>query len=76
MINACEVRIIAFKGLDSSFDHKSFNGYVKKMKGCAKIYEWHQTTDAVKFINNDSKPFHLYGFSKGCLLYTSDAADE
>ncbi len=35
------------------------------MKGCSKVFEWNQTENAIKFINKDHKPFHLYGFSKG-----------
>ena len=62
---ACVGYVIGFKGNDDIFDHQAFNQYVNQIGYCSKLFSWHRSNDAVKFINSIDEKYQLYGFSKG-----------
>jgi len=64
---ACAGYVVGFRGLDDVFDSSAFERYVSSVGYCGRVYSWNQDVEAVKFINGKyrSKPFHLYGYSRG-----------
>jgi len=62
---ACEIDVIAFKGLQGHFDNRAFNLYVAKHQGCAYVFNWDETNKALALIQNNNRPYQLYGYSKG-----------
>ncbi len=63
--NACVGYVVAFKGLNDSFDDTAFKTYVIRNGYCGKTFSWNNHKDAIKFINSVNVPYKMYAFSKG-----------
>lgn len=63
----CSKFIIAFRGLNDSFNYTAFNRYVAHKKACAKVFSFHEINSATQFVNKLTKPYEVYGFSAGAL---------
>jgi hypothetical protein len=66
----CDRVIIAFKGLNNSFNHDAFDRYLRHRNACGKVFSYDQISKAihyVNYVNNFHKEFELYGFSAGAL---------
>jgi len=62
---ACKSYIIAFKGLDSAFDHTAFHDYADPRAECTLVFKHTEAARAIRFVNRNRVPYELYGYSAG-----------
>jgi len=62
---ACQGSVIAFRGLGEVFDNQALKEYAATIGYCDRTYNWNQINQAVTYIDSNTLPYHLYGFSKG-----------
>lgn len=63
--SACRINIVAFSGIDGSFNHGALATYAHKVGGCTRVFGWSQVREATNYINSTIKPYQLYGYSRG-----------
>jgi hypothetical protein len=63
----CNLYVIGFRGAGGVFDQAAFDQYTEHKSACSRVYNWQESSAAIKFVQQANQPYELYGFSAGAV---------